>query len=120
MNKKELDRFKKILTRQLEELEQKIEGPNEHLNAANDYFPDPTDRASAESDRNFDLRVHERERKLILKIKEALERIEEGTFGICEDCEEPIDLKRLEARPVTTLCLECKIAREREEKMRGE
>lgn len=120
MNKKDLERFRKLLTEQLNELEGKVNGSVAHLNTANDYFPDPTDRASVESDRNFDLRVHERERKLILKIKEALGRIEDGTFGICEDCGEPIDIKRLEARPVTTLCLECKIAREREEKIRGE
>jgi DnaK suppressor protein len=120
MNKRDLDRFKRILTKQLEELEAKVGGPAEHLDASGDYFPDPTDRASAESDRNFDIRVQDRERKLILKIKEALERIETGEFGICEDCGEPIDLKRLEARPVTTLCLDCKIQREREEKLRGE
>ncbi|HUT54647.1 MAG TPA: RNA polymerase-binding protein DksA [bacterium] len=120
MNKKDTDRFKKVLLKQLEELEQKVEGPNEHLNAANDYFPDPTDRASAESDRNFDIRVRDRERRLIIKVKEALQRIEDGGFGICEDCGEPIDMKRLEARPVTTLCIECKMAREHEEKIRGE
>lgn len=120
MNKKELDRFRKILDQQLKELEQKVEAPPEHLNAGNDYFADPTDRASAESDRNFDIRVRDRERKLILKIKEALARVEDGSFGVCEDCGEPIDRKRLEARPVTTLCIDCKIEREREEKLRGE
>jgi DnaK suppressor protein len=120
MNKRELDRYKKLLTKQVEELEAKVDGSVDHLNVADDYFPDPTDRASAESDRNFDIRVQDRERKLILKIKEALERIESGEFGTCEDCGEPIDAKRLEARPVTTLCLDCKVQREREEKLRGE
>lgn len=120
MNKKELERFRKLLTAQLKELEGKADGSVDNLNTGNDYFPDPTDRASAESDRNFDLRVHERERKLIIKIKETLERMDDGTFGICEDCGEPIDLKRMEARPVTTLCIECKIAHEHEEKIRGE
>jgi DnaK suppressor protein len=120
MNKKELDRFKKQLTKQLAELEGKADGSVEHLNTADEYYPDPTDRASAESDRNFDIRVHDRERKLIMKVKEALQRIEDGEFGICEDCGEPIDMKRLEARPVTTLCLDCKVQREREEKLRGE
>ena len=120
MNKKDLDRYKRLLTKQLEDLEAKVDGSVEHLDASSDYFPDPTDRASAESDRNFDIRVQDRERRLILKIREALERIEEGEFGTCEDCGEPIDLKRLEARPVTTLCLECKLQREREEKLRGE
>lgn len=120
MNKRELERFRKILNGLLNDLEQKVNGSTDHLNAADDYFPDPTDRASAESDRNFDIRVHDRERKLIIKIKEALARIDRGEFGICEDCEEPIDAKRLEARPFTTLCIDCKIAREREDKIRGD
>ncbi len=120
MNKREMEKFRKILTKQLEELEDKVGEAPEHLNAADNYYPDPTDRASAESDRNFDIRVKDRERKLIIKIKEALQRMEDGEFGICEECGEPIDKKRLEARPVTTLCIDCKIASEREEKMRGE
>ena len=120
MNKRDQDKYRKILLKQLKELEEKVEGPAEHLNAANDYFPDPTDRASAESDRNFDIRVKDRERRLVIKVKEALDRLETGEFGICEDCGEPIDPKRLEARPVTTLCIDCKIVREREEKIRGE
>jgi len=120
MNKREQEKFRKILNKQLEELAEKVEAPAEHLDASADYYADPTDRASAESDRNFDIRVRDRERKLILKIKEALERMEEGEFGICEECGEPIDAKRLEARPVTTLCIDCKVMRERQEKIRGE
>ena len=120
MNKRELERFRKMLSQQLKDLENKLDGSVDHLNASDDYFPDPTDRASAESDRNFDIRVQDRERKLIMKIKEAMERMEDGEFGICEDCGEPIGIKRLEARPVTTLCIECKIQREKQEKMRGE
>ena len=84
-----------------------------------EIFADPNDRASQESERNLELRIRERERKLILKMKEALRRIEDGTFGICEECEEPISLKRLKARPVTTLCIECKTREERRQKMRG-
>jgi DnaK suppressor protein len=83
-------------------------------------FPDPTDRASVESDRNFILRLRDRERKLIVKINQALERIEDGTFGICEDCGEPIGAKRLEARPVTTQCIDCKTKSEATEKARGD
>jgi DnaK suppressor protein len=85
-------------------------------------FPDPTDRATLESDRNFLLRIKDRERKLIQKVKEALERIDEGTFGICESCGKPISEKRLMARPVTTLCIECKTEGEKLEqraRMRG-
>jgi DnaK suppressor protein len=80
-------------------------------------FPDPTDRASLESDRNFELRIRDRERKLIMKIREAIERIDEGAFGICESCEEEISEARLRARPVTTLCIECKTEQERQEKI---
>ncbi len=81
-------------------------------------FPDPTDRASMESDRNFELRIRDRERKLINKVKKALEKIDDETFGFCEVCGEPIDFKRLEARPVTTHCIDCKTSEEEEEKIR--
>lgn len=80
-------------------------------------FPDPNDRATQESDRSFELRIRDRERKLINKIKEALERIDEGTFGICETCGEEIGEGRLKARPVTTLCIDCKMEQERREKL---
>jgi len=80
-------------------------------------FPDPNDRATQESDRSFELRIRDRERKLINKIREALERIEDGTFGVCEMCEEEIGEARLKARPVTTLCIDCKMEQERKEKI---
>jgi DnaK suppressor protein len=89
---------------------------------SNGDFPDPTDRASLESDRNFLLRIKDRERKLIMKVKEALDRIENGTFGICESCGKPISEKRLMARPVTTQCIDCKTEdekKERSERLRG-
>ena len=82
-------------------------------------FPDPTDRASMESDRNFELRIRDRERRLIGKIKDALDRIEGGTFGICEECGENISEERLKARPVTTLCIDCKKSQEKDEKVKG-
>lgn len=81
-------------------------------------FPDLTDQAAAETDQNFALRLKEREQRLLKKIEEALERIAIGTFGICESCGEEIGLKRLQARPVTTLCIECKTKQEAEEKLR--
>src|SRR6185369_4313929 len=80
-------------------------------------FPDPNDRATQESDRNFELRIRDRERRLINKIKEALQRLDEGTFGICEVCGEDISEGRLKARPVTTLCIDCKMEEERKEKL---
>jgi DnaK suppressor protein len=88
------------------------------MTADNTNFPDPNDRATQESDRSFELRIRDRERKLINKIKEALERIDNGSFGICEMCEEDISEARLKARPVTTLCIDCKIEQEKKEKLR--
>jgi DnaK suppressor protein len=82
-------------------------------------FPDLGDQATAETDRNFMLRLRGRERSLLKKIDNALERIEQGIFGICERCKEEIGIKRLEARPVTTLCIECKTQQEEEEKLMG-
>jgi DnaK suppressor protein len=81
-------------------------------------FPDLGDQATAEIDRNFMLRLKGRERKLLKKIEEAIERIDQGIFGICDKCGLEINIKRLEARPVTTMCIECKTLQEEEEKLR--
>ena len=81
-------------------------------------FPDMGDQASAETDTNFMLRLRGREQRLLKKIDEALERIDNNTFGICDDCGHEIDVKRLEARPVTTMCIECKMHQEEDEKRR--
>jgi DnaK suppressor protein len=83
-------------------------------------FPDLGDQATAETDRNFMLRLRGREQRLIKKIEEAIDRIDQGTFGICDMCGSEIGLKRLEVRPVTTLCIECKMEQEEEEKLKGE
>ena len=81
-------------------------------------FPDVSDQASAEMDQNFSMRIREREQKLLKKIDEALDRIKTNTYGICERCEGDIPYKRLKARPVTTLCIECKTLQEQEERVR--
>lgn len=81
-------------------------------------FPDMGDQATAETDRNFMLRLRSREQKLIKKIDDALDRIDNGTFGICDECGMEINIKRLDARPVTTLCMECKTQQEEEERLR--
>lgn len=81
-------------------------------------FPDLGDQATAETDRNFMLRLRGREQRLLKKIDEAINRIDCGSFGICDDCGNEIELKRLEARPVTTMCIECKTLQEEEEKLR--
>ena len=81
-------------------------------------FPDLGDQATAETDRNFMLRLRGREQRLLKKIDEAIDRIDNGIFGICDDCGNEIAIKRLEARPVTTMCIECKTLQEEEERLR--
>jgi DnaK suppressor protein len=80
-------------------------------------FPDMGDQATAETDRNFILRLRDRERMLLKKIEETIERIDNSEYGICEECENEIGIKRLEARPVTTLCIDCKTRQEEEERI---
>ena len=119
MKKKDLDFFKELLTQQLEELLHQADDTVSGMTAQKENFPDPTDRASLEADRNFMLRIRDREAKLIKKIKSALERIDNGTFGICDSCGEEISVKRLKARPVTTQCIDCKTKQEAQEKALG-
>lgn len=114
-----LEYFKNLLNEQLEELRSEAGKTLTGMTDGKDNFPDPTDRASLESDRNFMLRIRDRERKLIVKIREALARIDNGEFGICESCGEEISEERLRARPVTTLCIDCKTREEELEKSRG-
>ena len=116
MAKKKLEKYREILTKRIEDLISEARKSMNGLTETKENYADPTDLASFESDRNFLLRIRDRERKLILKIKEALKRIDDGSFGICEVCGEEIDEKRLKARPVTTLCIECKTEMESEEK----
>ncbi len=80
-------------------------------------FPDMGDQATAETDRNFMLRLRDRERMLLKKIEETIERIDNNSYGICTACGNEIDIKRLVARPVTDLCIDCKIRQEEEEKI---
>lgn len=82
-------------------------------------FPDLGDQASAEIDRNFMLRLRGREQRLLKKIEEAIEKIDTGAFGVCDVCGQEIDIKRLDARPVTNMCILCKTEQEEEEKARG-
>ena len=117
MDKNNLTEFKTLLQRQMDELLHDAGRTVSEMTEENTNFPDPTDRASLESDRNFELRIRDRERKLIKKIREALERLDDDTFGLCESCEEEISVERLRARPVTTLCIDCKTEQERQEKI---
>jgi len=87
------------------------------LGTQNENLPELGDQAMVEIDSNFLLRLKDREKRLLTKIDQALERIEKGTFGICEECGQEIGAKRLEARPVTTMCIECKTDQEEREKL---
>lgn len=120
MEKEQLDNYKNLLNERLGILVSEATKTMVNMTDDEETFPDPTDRASLESDRNFLLRIRERERKLIMKIKEALGRIDDESYGSCEECGEAISEQRLKARPVTTLCIECKKIQEAEEKQRGQ
>ena len=119
MDQDKLENFREILKGRFEEILVEAEKTVSGMTSANENYPDPTDRASLESDRNFMLRIRDRERKLLAKIKSALERIDSGEFGICESCGDDIGEERLKARPVTTLCISCKKKQEALEKARG-
>ncbi len=119
MKKKDAKYFQEYLTNLQAELLAQAGDTVSGMTAPKENFPDPTDRASLESDRNFMLRIRDRESKLIKKIKKALERIESQIFGLCEKCGDDISIKRLKARPVTTQCIDCKTKEEAFEKALG-
>ena len=117
MNAKMKEYFRQILINWKDELlKESFQTLNNLQNDENSTKPDLTDRASDEIDRTFELRTRDRERKLINKIEAALKRIEDGTYGYCEETGEPISLKRLQARPVATLSLEAQENHEKAEK----
>jgi DnaK suppressor protein len=116
MEVEKLDFFKNILTEELKTLLNDAGKTVTEMTSDSSNFPDPTDRATQESDRNFELRIRDRERKLINKIKDALDRIENGEFGVCEECGDEISEARLKVRPVTTLCINCKMEAEQKER----
>ena len=121
MRERELKHFQTLLNEKLDELLREADRTVDGMTDTKaENFPDPTDRAALESNRNFTLRIRDRERKLIAKIKEALTRIDDGSYGKCEECGEKIGRERMEARPVTTLCIDCKSLQEAgEKKLRG-
>ena len=117
MNAKMKEYFRQILVNWKDELlKESSQTINNLQNVENSAKPDLTDRASEEIDRTFELRTRDRERKLINKIEAALKRIEDGTYGYCEETGEPISLKRLQARPIATLSLEAQENHEKAEK----
>ena len=116
MNAKMKEYFRQKLSNWKNELLKESNQTLSNLQSDNEAKPDITDRASEEIDRSFELRTRDRERKLINKINAALSRIEDGSYGYCEETGEPIGLKRLEARPVATLSLEAQEMHEKAEK----
>ena len=118
MNPLQKEYFRQKLLRWRSELLQESSDTLESLQEEDLAQPDLADRATLETDRSIELRTRDRERKLIAKIDEALARIEEGTYGYCEETAEPISLKRLEARPIATLSLEAQERHERMERTR--
>jgi RNA polymerase-binding transcription factor len=111
--------FKELLNKQLDELLTRAEKTVAQLVRNDDLSADIVDQASSDIDRNYTLRICDRESRLIGKIKTALAKIEEGTFGICESCDEEIGIERLKARPVTAYCIRCKTHMEAFEKVSG-
>ena len=120
LKKKDLKRFREILlVKKAEILKNAKRTLSEDMTLDSDDLPDEMDLASSEYLQSFTFRLRGREKTFLKKIDHALSKIEAGTFGICEDCEEPISAKRLEARPETTLCIRCKEDQERIEKAYG-
>jgi DnaK suppressor protein len=119
-SKEQLDHFRQILDTWKRDLMQEVDRTVLHMQDEAANFPDPNDRATQESEFSLELRTRDRERKLIRKIEEAIKRIEDGTYGYCIETGEEIGIKRLEARPVATLCVEAQERRERREKQYGD
>lgn len=120
MNPQQIEYFRQKLLKWKEDLQKETVETLHHMQEESPNEPDFNDRASTETDRSFELRTRDRERKLILKINQALERIDDGTYGYCEETGVPIGVGRLEARPIATLCLEAQELHERLEKTHRE
>ncbi len=117
MNKAQLAKFKKLLEEKREDILKKAEATlAQDMTLDQDDLPDEMDLASSEYLQSFTFRLRGREKVFLDKIQKALERIDDGSFGVCEECSEDISVKRLEARPETTLCIRCKEDQERVER----
>ncbi|MFN5011128.1 MAG: RNA polymerase-binding protein DksA [Gammaproteobacteria bacterium] len=120
MSREQLEHFGRILEAWKRDLMVEVDRTVSHMKDEAANFPDPNDRATQEEEFSLELRTRDRERKLIRKIEEALQRIEDGSYGYGLETGEEIGIKRLEARPVATLCLEAQERRERREKQYGD
>ena len=119
MNEKQREHFKAILSTWKAELMQEVDRTVSHMKDEAANFPDPADRATQEEEFSLELRTRDRERKLIKKIDSTVERIEQDDYGFCDACGVEIGVRRLEARPTATLCIDCKTLDEIREKQRG-
>lgn len=117
MKKKDIEFFRNLLLSWREDLIRQAGGTVASLKDSRVQFSDPLDQATYEASQNFMLRIKDRESRLIRKIDDALSRLQNGTYGICEMCEEEISAERLKARPVTTFCIRCKTKMEAAEKL---
>jgi DnaK suppressor protein len=117
MNERQREYFRSKLLAWKEDILKEAKETLAHLQAENENHPDLADRASSETDRAIELRARDRQRKLIAKIDAALGRLDDGTYGYCEETGEPIALKRLEARPIATLSIEAQERHERRERV---
>ena len=119
MNEQQVEHFRNILLAWKKELMEEVDRTVHHMQDDAANFPDPNDRATQESEFSMELRARDRERKLIKKIEEAMQNLEDDEYGYCEACGVEIGVKRLEARPTATLCIDCKILDEIKEKQMG-
>lgn len=119
MNDSQLEHFRNILNEWKKQLMEEVDSTVVHLKEDAASYSDPLDRASQEEGFNLELRTRDRERKLIKKIEQALDSIERGEYGFCEDCGTDIGIRRLEARPTATKCIDCKTFEEIREKQSG-
>jgi DnaK suppressor protein len=119
MSAAQIEHFRQILLAWRQELMEEVDRTVHHMQDEAANFPDPNDRATQESEFSMELRTRDRERKLLKKIDEALEALERGEYGFCESCGVEIGIRRLEARPTATLCIDCKTLDEIREKQRG-
>jgi len=117
MNDRQLEYFKKKLLNWKEDILRESRETVSHLQTETENHPDIADRASSETDRALELRTRDRQRKLISKIEDALRRIEDGSYGYCEETGEPIGIARLDARPIATMSLEAQERHERRERV---
>jgi DnaK suppressor protein len=117
MNERQRDYFRHKLLAWKDDILREAKETLQHLQDENQNHPDFADRASSETDRAIELRARDRQRKLISKIEDALTRIDDGTYGYCEETGEPIAIKRLEARPIATLSIEAQERHERRERV---